>query len=185
MLNEVFEDCEVKMQKSIESYRKELMTIRTGKASPAILEMIKVDYYGSKTPITQMANINVPEPRMLIIKPWDVSQLESIKKAILSSSLGITPQDDGKLIRLIFPPLSEEVRNDLTKLIKSKGEDCKIAIRNIRREANDLTTELEKEKEISEDEEKKAKDNIQKITDKYIEKVDEIIEAKIESIMEV
>lgn len=185
MLNEIYNENESKMQKSIESYRKDLTTIRTGKASPALLETIKVDYYGTKTPITQMANINVPEPRMLIVKPWDVSQLENIKKAILSSSLGITPQDDGKLIRLIFPPLSEEARNDLVKVIKSKGEDCKIAVRNIRRDANDWIEELKKEKELSEDDAKRGKDKIQEITDKYTKKVDEIIKSKTESIMEV
>jgi len=175
----------MKMNKSIENFQKELITIRTGKATPALLETIKVDYYGTKTPITQMANISVPEPRTMIIKPWDASQLENIKKAIQTSSLGITPQDDGKIIRLIFPPLSEESRKNLIKIVKTKGEETKIAIRNIRRESNELVDELEKEKEITEDEAKTGKKKIQDITDEFIKKVDEIIKIKEDSIMEV
>ncbi|HOK40577.1 MAG TPA: ribosome recycling factor [bacterium] len=185
MLDDILNETRRKMNKSIENFQKELITIRTGKATPALLETIKVDYYGTKTPITQMANISVPEPRTMIIKPWDASQLENIKKAIQTSSLGITPQDDGKIIRLIFPPLSEESRKNLIKIVKTKGEETKIAIRNIRRESNELVDELEKEKEITEDEAKTGKKKIQDITDEFIKKVDEIIKIKEDSIMEV
>lgn len=185
MIEDVLQETRRKMMKSIETFQKDLTTIRTGKASPVLLESIKVDYYGTKTPIPQMSNITVPEPRTMIIKPWDITQLDNIKKAIQTSSLGLTPQDDGKIIRLNFPPLSEETRKNLLKMVKAKGEETKVAIRNIRRESNEMIEEFEGESVITEDEAKTGKKKIQDVTDEYIKKVDEIIKIKEENIMEV
>jgi ribosome recycling factor len=174
-----------KMDKSINYLKDELASIRAGRANPRLLDKISVDYYGTPTPISQLANIQVPEARQIIIQPWDAKILNDIIKAIHMSDLGINPNNDGKVIRLMFPPLTEERRIDLTKEVKKLGENNKIAIRQIRRDAVESYKKKEKAKEITEDDLKIAEKDIQKFTDEYIEKVDKIVEAKIEEIMEV
>ncbi len=174
-----------KMDKSINYLKDELGSIRAGRANPRLLDKITVNYYGTPTLITQIANIQVPEARQIIIQPWDAKILNDIVKAIHMSDLGINPNNDGKVIRLMFPPLTEERRIDLTKEVKKLGENNKIAIRQIRRDAVESVKKSEKSKEITEDELKIAEKDIQKFTDEYIEKVDKIVEAKIEEIMEV
>ncbi|NLP00151.1 MAG: ribosome recycling factor [Clostridiaceae bacterium] len=174
-----------KMDKSINYLKDELASIRAGRANPRLLDKISVDYYGTPTPISQLANIQVPEARQIVIQPWDAKILNDIIKAIHMSDLGINPNNDGKVIRLMFPPLTEERRIDLTKEVKKLGENNKIAIRQIRRDAVESYKKKEKAKEITEDDLKIAEKDIQKFTDEYIEKVDKIVEAKIEEIMEV
>ena len=160
-------------------------TIRAGRANPRVLDRIRVDYYGSPTPIQQVGNVSVPEPRTLLIQPWDKTQLKAIEKAILTSDLGINPTNDGSVIRLSFPELTEERRKDLAKEVKKKGENAKVAIRNIRRDANDTFKKQEKANEISEDDLEEVTDKIQKLTDKMIEKVDKAIDSKTKEIMTV
>ncbi|NLX64422.1 MAG: ribosome recycling factor [Clostridiaceae bacterium] len=174
-----------KMEKSINFLKDELATIRAGRANPRLLEKIFVNYYGTPTPITQLANVQVPEARQITIQPWDGNILNDIVKAIQASDLGINPNNDGKVIRLVFPPLTEERRIELTKEVKKLGENNKVAIRQIRRDAVESFKKKEKAKEITEDELKIAEKDIQKFTDEYIEKVDKIVEAKIKEIMEV
>ena len=160
-------------------------TIRAGRANPRVLDRIRVDYYGSPTPIQQVGNVSVPEPRTLLIQPWDKTQVKAIEKAILTSDLGINPTNDGSVIRLSFPELTEERRKDLAKEVKKKGENAKVAIRNIRRDANDTFKKQEKANEISEDDLEEVTDKIQKLTDKMIEKVDKAIDSKTKEIMTV
>lgn len=174
-----------KMDKSINYLKDELASIRAGRANPRLLDKISVDYYGTPTPISQLANIQVPEARQIVIQPWDAKILNDIIKAIHMSDLGINPNNDGKVIRLMFPPLTEERRIDLTKEVKKLGENNKIAIRQIRRDAVESYKKKEKAKEITEDDLKIAEKDIQKFTDEYIEKVDMILEDKIKEIMEV
>lgn len=174
-----------KMQKTIDALKDEYGTIRAGRANANILNKITVDYYGSPTPIQQVAGISVPEARMIMIKPWEASILKDIEKAILSSDIGITPNNDGSVIRLIFPELTEERRRDLSKNIKKLGEDSKIAIRNIRRDAIDSAKKLQKAGDISEDELLDREDEIQKLTDKFTSNIDELIEVKTKEIMTV
>ena len=176
---------EEKMQKSYENLVEEYATIRAGRANPHILDRITVDYYGTPTPLQQVANINVPEPRMIQIQPWEASLVKEIEKAILTSDLGLNPTNDGKVIRLVFPELTEERRKDLVKDVRKKGENAKVAIRNIRRDANDAIKKEQKANEISEDEEKTLQDDIQKMTDTYIKKVDGMVEDKSKEIMTV
>lgn len=176
---------EEKMQKSLDNLTEDYATIRAGRANPHILDRIQVDYYGTPTPIQQVANVNVPEPRMIQIQPWEVSLLKEIEKAILCSDLGLNPTNDGKVIRLVFPELTEERRKELAKDIKKKGENAKVAIRNIRRDANDACKKLNKASEISEDELKELESDTQKLTDKYIAKIDEAVEAKSKEILTV
>ncbi|MCI8949705.1 MAG: ribosome recycling factor [Lachnospiraceae bacterium] len=178
----VYED---KMNKTLDNLAGEYGTIRAGRANPHVLDRIRVDYYGTPTPIQQVGNVSVPEPRMLLIQPWDKTQLKAIEKAILTSDLGINPTNDGSVIRLMFPELTEERRKDLAKDVKKKGENAKVAIRNIRRDANDAFKKMEKANEISEDDLEEATDKIQKLTDKMIEKVDKAIESKTKEIMTV
>ena len=159
--------------------------MRAGRANPAMLDRIMVNYYGEPTPINQMANINVPEARLLVIQPWDKSSIADIEKAIMKSDLGITPNNDGNVIRLAVPQLTEERRKEVVKTVKKRAEEAKVAIRNIRREGNDLIKSSEKDKLISEDESKKGLDNIQKLTDKYIKDVDAALQVKEKDIMEV
>jgi len=185
MLKDVYNDAEARMEKAIKTFKGDLATLRAGRATPALVEKIKVDYYGVMTPLNQMANISAPEPRLLIIQPWDVNALNEIEKAILKSDLGITPNSDGKVIRLVIPRLTEERRQELVKVVRRKAEECRIAIRNIRRDKNDKIKEMEKKGEISEDDFRRAQNEIQKITDKYIDKVDEIVGKKEKEIMEV
>lgn len=177
-----FED---KMSKSVEALNGEFVTIRAGRANPHILDKIKVDYYGSPTSLQQVANISVPEARMIQIQPWESSLIKEIEKAILCSDLGLTPNNDGKVIRLIFPELTEDRRKELAKDIKKKGENAKVAIRNVRRDANDLFKKQNKANEISEDELKNMEDEIQKLTDKYVDLVDKAVDEKTKEIMTV
>lgn len=176
---------EDKMNKSLDALQNEYASIRAGRANPHVLDKIKVDYYGTPTPLQQVGNVSVPEARMIVIQPWEKSLLKAIEKAILTSDLGINPTNDGTVIRLVFPELTEERRKDLAKDVKKKGEAAKVAVRNIRRDANDAFKKMEKANEISEDDRKLGEDKIQKITDKMIVKVDAAIEAKTKEIMTV
>lgn len=173
-----------KMQKAIDFMVTEFGTIRAGRANPHVLDKIRVDYYGTPTPIQQVGNITVPEPRVIQIAPWEKSLIKNIEKAIMASDVGITPSDDGSVIRLVFPELTEERRKDLVKDVKKKGEECKVAIRNIRRDGNDAFKKLSKT-EISEDEIKKLEDELQKATDKFIKDVDAAVETKSQEILKV
>ena len=174
-----------RMEKSIGAYQEKLSEIRAGRANPAILNKIKVEYYGTPTPIHQMAGISVPEARMIVIQPWDMSVLKDIEKAILASDIGINPNNDGKVIRLAFPELTEERRKELVKDIKKMAEEAKVAVRAVRRDGIDEAKTKQKNSEITEDELKNAENDIQKLTDKKIEEVDKILENKEKEIMSV
>lgn len=176
---------EEKMQKSLESLENEYSNIRAGRANPNILNKIKVEYYGTPTPLQQVGNVSVPEARTIIITPWENSLLKEIEKAILCSDLGLTPNNDGKSVILNFPELTEERRKDLAKDIKKKAENTKVAVRNVRRDANDYLKKQLKANEISEDEEKDYEDKVQKLTDKFVEKIDSVMESKTKEIMTV
>ena len=182
---EVYQETEEKMKKAMASLKKDLGNIRAGRATPAMLERVTVDYYGAQTPVNQVASVSAPEPRMLVIQPWEKNLLGVIEKAILKSDLGITPNNDGSVIRLNIPQLTQQRRAELVKMTKKSTEESKVAVRNLRREANDSLKKLEKEKVISEDENKRAQEEIQKLTDKYIKEADRISEAKETEIMEV
>lgn len=181
----LFKDTGGKMARSIEAFRKELGKIRTGRASFSLVDGIKVDYYGTPTPLQQVGTLAVPESRMITVTPWDAKMVGPIEKAIQSSGLGLNPSNDGKIVRIPIPPLTEERRKDLVKVVRKMAEDGRIAVRNIRREAIDRIKESEKKKEISEDELKRWQDRIQKETDGYVKKIDEILKAKEQEIMEV
>ena len=183
IVDQFLKETNEKMEKTIKNLKREFSAVRTGRASPSLLEGISVEYYGSQMPINQVANISVPEARQLTIQPWDKSMLEPVEKAILASNLGITPQNDGNLIRLTIPALTEERRKQLSKQCKQISENNKIAIRNIRREINDNLKKEEKSKNISEDDLKSALDSIQEITDKNTKKIDELYSAKDNEIM--
>ena len=185
MIDMIKQEAEEKMQKSIEALRRDFATIRTGKANPSLLDKVTVDYYGTPTPINQLANITAPEARMLVVQPWDKSVVPNVEKAILKSDLGLNPSSDGTVIRLVLPQLTQETRKELVKKVKKKAEDAKVAIRNIRRDANESLKAAEKNKEISEDETKNAQDDIQKLTDKYIAELDGVLDNKEKEIMEV
>lgn len=176
---------EEKMKKSVDALLEDYKTIRAGRANPHILDKIRVDYYNTPTPLQQVANISVPEARIIQIQPWDASLIKEIEKAIIVSDLGLTPNNDGKVIRLVFPELTEDRRKELSKDVKKKGENAKVAIRNVRRDANDVFKKQNKANEISEDELKDAEDSIQKITDKYITEVDKCVDDKIKEVMTV
>lgn len=176
---------EEKMEKSLESLKAEYTTIRAGRANPHLLDKIKVDYYGTPSALQQVANISVPEARMIQIQPWESSLIKEIEKAILSSDIGITPNNDGKVIRLVFPELTEDRRKELVKDVKKKGENAKVAVRNIRRDANDAIKKALKAAEISEDEQKQLEDRVQKSTDKYIAEIDKAVEEKSKEILTV
>lgn len=178
MLKEVHNDVEKTMEESIAHLEKELSAVRTGRASTALLDSIRVDAYDGVMPINQMASISAPDPRMIVVQPWDISLIGQIEKAIQRSDLGITPANDGKVIRLNIPPLTEESRLRLVRKIKKLGEDARIAIRNHRRTANTLVKELKEAKEIGEDEMHRSGDEIQEITDRFIKRVDALLEAK-------
>jgi len=185
VINDVLNEAEQKMTKTVEVFRKDLASVRAGRANPAMLDKVMVDYYGTPTPINQLANIAVPEPRLLTIQPWDKSTIKDIEKAILKSDLGITPTNDGVVIRLVVPQLTQERRAEIVKTVKKKAEEAKVAVRNIRREVIDDIKKLEKDKVVSEDEAKKGQDKAQKLTDKYIKEIDSILEKKEKEIMEV
>lgn len=174
-----------KMQKTMRNLQEEFGSIRAGRANPHVLDKLRVDYYGTPTPIQQVANVNVPEPRMIQIQPWEPSMVKVIEKTILTSDLGINPTNDGKSIRLVFPELTEERRKDLAKDVKKKGEAAKVAVRNIRRDANDTFKKLGKKEDISEDEIKELEGKVQKMTDKFIADIDKAVEEKTKEIMTV
>ena len=182
---ENIKDIEGRMQKSVDNLKEEYVTIRAGRANPHILDRVRVDYYGTPTPIQQVANVSVPEARMIQIQPWEASLIKDIEKAILVSDLGLTPNNDGKTIRLVFPELTEDRRKELAKDIKKKGDNAKVAIRNIRRDANDAIKKENKAGDISDDEAKNSEDEIQKITDKYIAMIDSAIDDKTKEILTV
>ena len=185
MIKDIYVTHEEKMRKAIDALRRELMTLRAGRATPALLDKITVDYYGTPTPISQVANISIPEPRMITIQAWEKTMIAQIEKAILKSDLGLTPNSDGVVIRLNIPQLTQHRRIELVKGVHKKAEENRIAIRNLRRDGNDIIKKLEKEKSISEDEAKKAQEDMQKLTDKYIKEVDQIMSAKEKEILEV
>lgn len=185
MLNDVYKEAEARMKGAIQSLEEELSGIRTGRASPALIERLPVEYYGVSTPLVQLATISVPEPRMLLIRPFDSSSLKAIERAILASDLGLTPNNDGKTIRLILPPLTEERRRELVKIVHNRVEEARIAARNVRRDSIRDLRELQQEKLISEDELQKGEAELQKITDRYIEEINKIGERKEREIMEV
>lgn len=184
MPQNIKKNAEDRMEKAIGALRRDLSTLRAGKASPALLDRVQVEYYGAITPLNQLANINTPDSRTLMIQPWDKSSVASIEKAILKSDIGLTPSNDGSAIRISVPPLTEERRAELVKQSKKFGEEAKVAIRNIRRDANDDVKKLEKT-DISEDESRRHQDDIQKTTDKYIAEVDKVLAGKEKEIMEV
>lgn len=185
MIDTIKQDVGERMSKTIAVLKSDFATVRTGKATPALLDKVQVDYYGAMTPINQMANISVPEARMLVIQPWDKSAMPLIEKAILKSDVGITPTSDGAVIRLVLPQLTQESRKDLVKKVKKKAEEAKVSVRNIRRDGNDELKAMEKSKEITEDESKSAQEAIQKLTDKYIAEIEKVLENKEKEIMEV
>lgn len=185
MINDVLHDAEGKMKKSLESLRHNLSSIRTGRASPALVENIPVEAYHSTMPLNQLAGISVPEARMLVIQPYDASTIKAIEKAIQNSELGINPSNDGRLIRLAIPQLTQERRRDLTKMVRSRVEEGKVALRNIRREALDELRRLGQDKQITEDEQRRAQEKLQELTDRYIREVDHTGSAKEAEVMEV
>lgn len=182
---DIYDDAKDRMKKSIDSMKKDFLGVRTGRATPAILDPIRVPAYGQEMMIKQVASISIPEPRMIIIQPWDQSVMADLEKAIQKSDLGIHPQNDGKLLRLIFPPLTEERRKDLVKVVRKRAEEGKIAIRNIRRDTIDFLKELEKEGDISEDDLHSGRDEVQKITDEQIKDIDDVLAGKEKEIMEI
>jgi len=184
-MDKVIKPLEDKMNKAIEAMAHSFLKLRTGRASVSILDDIKINYYGELTPIKQLCSISTPEPRLIVVQPWDKTTLTDIEKAILAANLGITPENDGKVVRLPFQSLTEEKRKEIVKQIKKIAEDSKIEIRNIRREGNDIAKQMEKDKEISEDESKKLQDDIQELTDKWVEKVSEAAKNKETEVMSV
>ncbi len=185
MSKEVYKNIEEKMKKTIHVLKGDLNGVRAGRANPSILDKIAVDYYGTPTPINQLGNVSVPEPRVIMIQPWDSKILKEVEKEIQKSDIGINPSNDGKVIRLVFPTLTEERRKELTKVVKKYGEESKIAIRSIRRDGIEHMKTLKKNSEITEDDLKDAEKEIQVLTDKYVAEVDKIVEAKDEEILEV
>jgi len=184
-MDERIQKYEEKMKKTLASLESELVTIRAGRANPHVLDKIKVDYYGTPTPIQQVGNISVPEARMILIQPWEKSLIRPIEKAIQTSELGINPSNDGSVIRLVFPELTEERRKELAKDVKKKGDNAKVAIRNVRRDANDAIKKENKAGDISDDEAKNLEDEVQKLTDKYVAQIDKAIEEKSAEILTV
>ena len=185
MIDEILTDAETRMGKSVDSLRSELVKIRTGRAHPSLLDQIVVDYYGTDTPINQVANVTVEDSRTLAVAPWEKQMVAVVEKAIINSGLGLNPATTGNLIRIPMPPLTEERRRELVKVVKGDGESAKIAVRNIRRDANGDFKDLLKEKEISEDESRDGEDSIQKLTDKFVTSVDEVVAVKEKELMEI
>ena len=185
MIDEITQDAESRMAKSVESLKTELTKIRTGRAHPSLLDQVMVDYYGSPTPIKQVANVVAEDSRTLAVTPWEKPMVAAVEKAIMTANLGLNPASQGTVIRVPMPPLTEERRRDLVKVVKAEGEGAKVAVRNIRRDANGDFKDLLKEKEISEDESRKAEEGIQKLTDKYVAEIDKVLEAKEKEMMEI
>ncbi|KLU64758.1 MULTISPECIES: ribosome recycling factor [Desulfosporosinus] len=185
MISEVIKDAEERMRKGVDALRKEYGSIRAGRANPNVLDKVTVEYYGAPTPINQLANVSAPEPRLLVIQPWDRSVLPAIEKAILKSDLGLNPSSDGSVIRLLIPQLTAERRAEIVKKVKKEAEDARVAVRNVRRDVNDKLKKLEKDHEASEDEVKRAQDEVQKITDRIIKEIEHVMETKESEITEV
>jgi ribosome recycling factor len=185
MLNDVFADSRDRMKKVLDNLEHEYKRVRTGRASVALLDGIRIDYYGTSTPLNQIATLTIPESRTIGIQPWDTSIIGEVEKAILKSELGLTPMNDGKVIRIGIPPLTEERRRDLVKVIRKMAEECKVAVRNVRRDSNEMLKDLKKEKEISEDEQFRGQEEVQKITDEFIKAVDVVYGIKEKEILEV
>lgn len=185
MVKDIIKDAEEKMKKTISVLKQDLSTMKAGRANPSILDRIEVDYYGTMTPLSQMANVSAPEPRILLIQPWDKSSIKNIEKAILVSDLGLNPSNDGNAIRLVIPELTEETRKSIVKNVKKAGEESKVAVRSIRRDANDKVKALKKDNSITEDEAKKAEEDIQKETDSFIKEIEKLVEVKEKEVMTV
>lgn len=185
MIEQIKKQAEEKMTKAVQVLKKDLLTLRAGRANPAVLDKVLVSYYGSELPINQVANISTPDPRSIVVEPWDKSILSDVEKAITKADLGLTPLNDGKLIRIKIPPLTEERRNELIKVARKMGEEAKVAIRNIRRGANDELKKAEKNGEIPEDLARRGQEEIQKITNRYIEDVDKTVTAKEKEMLEI
>ncbi len=185
MLEDIYLEADEKMKKVIAAYKRELSTLRAGRATTSLLDRIEVDYYGTMTPLNQLAGVSAPESRLLVIQPWDKGAMGEIEKAILKSDLGLTPTNDGNVIRLAIPQLTEERRKELVKFVRKKSEESKVSIRNIRRDANDEIKQLEKSGDISEDDRRRAQDDIQELTDEKIKEIDEVLELKEKEMMEV
>ncbi|NLM40802.1 MAG: ribosome recycling factor [Firmicutes bacterium] len=185
MIGGILDDGKARMEEVIARTKKAFASVRTGRANPALLDRIVVSYYGTPTPLPQMASVSVPEPRLLVITPWDKNSIKDIEKAILTSDLGLVPSNDGSVIRLAIPPLTEERRKELVRLVRKDAEDFRVAVRNIRRDLNEAAKKKEKDGDISEDDLRRAQDEIQKLTDRYIEQIDELLKAKEKEIMEV
>lgn len=185
MTKEILDAQEERMKKTLEGLKKDYGTLRAGRAAPSLLDKVLVDYYGTPTPVNQLANVTVPEPRMIMIKPWDKKSLKDIEKAIMKSDLGLMPNSDGSIIRLAIPQLTQERRKELVKVVSKKAEEAKVAMRNIRRDGNEAIKKLEKNKEITEDDRKEGQEDMQKLLDKYIKLVDSTKSAKEKEVMEV
>jgi len=185
MIRDVLNEAENRMKGVIAATKRDFAAVRTGRANPAILDRVSVDYYGTATPITQLATVSVPEPRLITIQPWDRSVLKEIERAILQSDLGLTPVNDGQIIRLAIPPLTEERRKELARLVRKEAEDKRVAVRNIRRDTNEQLKTMQKNGEISEDEAKRAEKQTQELTDKYIKEIDALLQAKEQEITEI
>jgi ribosome recycling factor len=185
MLKEIKKKAKERMEKSVEVLKKDFASVRTGRASLSLLDGITVDYYGVQTPINQVAALSVPEPKMITIQPWEQKMIPVIERAILESDLGLTPTNDGKIIRIAIPPLTEERRKQLVKMVRKRAEEARVAVRNIRRDINDELKKMQKDKLISEDELKRELEDVQKLTNSYIEKIDELLEKKEKEILEV
>jgi len=184
LLDDVYNELRDRMNKAVETLESEYRRLRTGRASTSLVDGIKVDYYGSPTPLSQLTTLTIPDPRTIMIQPWDTSVVGEIEKAIQKSELGLNPMNDGKAIRISIPPLTAERRRDLVKVVKKKSEESKVAVRNIRRDINEKIKDLKKDKKVSEDEQFRAQDEIQKITDDYVKKIDSVYGAKEKEILE-
>ena len=185
MVKDALVEAENRMRGAIKALEDDLSTIRTGRASPALVERLEVEYYGTPTPLQQLATISAPEPRMLMIRPFDPASIKDIERAIMTSELGLTPGNDGKIIRLNIPPLTEERRHELVRVVRSRAEDARVAVRNVRRDTQNDMREFEREKLISEDDLKRGEEDLQKVTDRYVEEINEVAERKENEVMEV
>jgi len=185
MLNDIYADAQERMDKALDSLERDYRRLRTGRASVSLVESIRVDYYGTPTPLNQLATLTIPDPRTIMIQPWDTSVIGEVEKAILKSELGLTPMNDGKIIRINIPPLTTERRRELVKIVKKMSEESKVAVRNIRRDANEMIKDLKKEKEISEDDQFRAQEETQRITDELIKKIDTAYAVKEKEILEI
>ncbi|NIM94279.1 MAG: ribosome recycling factor [Anaerolineales bacterium] len=185
MVNEILSEAEGRMQGAVRSLEEDLAAIRTGRASPALVEKLQIDYYGTPTPLVQLATISAPEPRLLIIRPFDPASIREIERAILASDLGLTPNNDGKMIRLNIPPLTEERRHELVRIVRNRAEEARVAVRNVRRDTHNDLRDFEREKVFSEDELRRGEDELQKLTDHYIEQINEVCQRKENEILEV